>query len=890
MALDITEVVKLTSSLTVLYVEDEEQIRNEMNDMLDDFFHEILLAKDGRDGLEKYTEYHQDRGHYPDIVITDINMPHCSGVEMSEEMLRQNSEQVIIVVSAHNDSDNLLKLINMGVNNYLLKPMKSEQLFQTLYRVAKRVHYKNMESEFSHKTRELNEKLNQTVSRLEEAIVVAQSANSAKDEFLAHMSHEIRTPMNAIVGLSHILEGTPLNSKQLDYVHKIRSSSNLLLGIINDILDFSKIEAGMLEIESVRFNLNDTLHNIYNMVGVKAKEKGLEVLFDVESSVPSVIKGDSLRLGQVIINLINNAVKFTNSGKIILKVRNVSSSNTENILQFEVIDSGIGMTQEQIEKLFHSFSQADSSISRKYGGSGLGLTISKQLVELMGGEIWVESEYGIGSSFGFTIETHSVEGDRDNLPPAELSKKTALIIDENQKSSDALTKILKYFQYKIIYTSNITDAKIVMESSPIDILFVDKGIMVKCDRDRIKKRDNVKIVLMERGLQLTSELSFGGIPIDARLIKPFNQETVFDVILALYHEKYSSGSILTKSDISTLRGSRIMLVEDNLVNQTVVSGLLDDTGIEIVIANDGQEALDLLENSYQDIELVLMDINMPRMDGYQATQHIRSCMRYDGLPVVALTANAMQKDFDKAIDVGMQDYLAKPINVDSFYRILLKYLPAKEEHKNRPISIDKQQTSTISIDRLMSIKELDIVAGLERVGGDEDLYLSVLFGFVDIFADAPRELGGFVERGDHQSTKQLAHNIKGAAGNIGADGIYSLMELLENILETEPSSRDVLLTVDRFGIAFRELVLSVDQMREDPSDTKPQISQIDLDKILSKIVQKAGRRKAVECKRLAIELQGYRWPQGHGDALEEIVALLKEYRFKEAVGKIEEMG
>jgi len=609
-ALNVAEVIKLTHNLTVLCVEDEKLILNEMSDMLDDFFHEIILAKDGIDGIEKYKEHYSSRGVYPDIVITDINMPHCNGVDMSREILKQNAEQIIVVLSAHNDSDNLLELINIGVNNYLLKPMKSEQLFQTLYRVAKKVHYRNMEYDFNNKTKELNEKLNLTVSRLEESIVVANSANSAKDEFLANMSHEIRTPMNAIVGLSHILQNTALNREQLDYVNKIKSSGDLLLGIINDILDFSKIEAGKLEIEQEEFNLNDTLNNIYNMIGIKAEEKGLEMVFDIDSSVPSTIKGDSLRLGQVIINLMNNAVKFTDSGEIVLKIRSVSSSDTKHILQFEVIDSGIGLTPEQMDKLFQSFSQADSSTSRKYGGSGLGLTISKQLVELMGGEIWVESEYGKGSSFSFTMQTHTIAQDSYTLPHIELMKKRALIVDQNLKSSDALSYILRCFKYQISHASSAKEAKLLMENNTFDILFIDKSIMVKCDRENIKKFNSIKIVLMERGLQLSDELIFGGISIDARLAKPFNQQIVFDIILELYQEHGSdkpSTQALTQRDISVLSGSKILLAEDNLINQTVVTGLLNSTGIEILIANNGKEALEVLAKNHPDIELVLMD-------------------------------------------------------------------------------------------------------------------------------------------------------------------------------------------------------------------------------------------------------------------------------------------
>ncbi len=876
---NINKIIKYSSSLTVLYVEDDETISVEMREVLNNLFRVVLFAKDGKSGLDKYCNYKDEFGSYPDIVITDIYMPFLNGVEMSKEMLSLHDGQIIIATSASNDSDILLELINLGIGYFILKPLDSKQFYRTLYKSTKRHYHEIIESKHRRE--------------LEKAIELSKEATKAKDEFLANMSHEIRTPMNAIIGLSHILMESSLDKKQLDYVSKIKNSGDLLLGIVNDILDFSKIEAGKLDIEDIEFNLNTTLDNVSNMISVKAEEKGLELVFDIENSVPAMIKGDPLRLGQVIINLMNNAVKFTQNGEVVLKIKMLSNIDGKETLQFEVSDTGIGLTKEQIAKLFQSFTQADSSIGRKYGGSGLGLTISKQLVELMGGKIWVESEYGKGSSFNFTIDTEQLERRSYRLPSRSLMNKKVLIVDANSKTSDALSKMLAYFRYSALHASNKDEAILMTIDNSFDIVFIDKQIMSICNNEDILNNCNAKIVLMESGLQFTDSSMFDNVKIDAHLVKPFNQKMIFSLIIELFSSENLKSTEhigkLTKKDLQVLKGSKILLAEDNAVNQTVMLGLLEDTGIEIIVANNGAEALDCLKAN-SDIEMVLMDINMPVMDGYEATKRVRAEHKYDNIPIVALSANVMQKDIDKSKKLGMQDYLGKPIDVQSLYSLLLRYIKEKVNVSEYKSKDENTLNSNNELKITTELKGLDVNDGIERVGGDATLYENILFDFLEMFRDLPMRIKTLIYNSKIEELSQLVHNVKGTSGNISAKRLFELMELFE--LEIGNDESDFTQLVEKLEVEMETVVLSIEFLKKENKELsrkKSPIKKKELDILLNQIVEKAKKRKAIECKELSDKLENYSWDEQYRESLEKVIILLKRYKFKEAIFVIEEM-
>jgi CheY-like chemotaxis protein len=695
--------------------------------------------------------------------------------------------------------------------------------------------------------------------------------------------------MNAIIGLSHILLQTDLDKKQRDYLLKIKNSSDNLLGIVNDILDFSKIESGKLDVEYIEFDINSMFDHISSVIGVKAEERGLELIFNIDKSVPAIIKGDPLRLGQVIINLMSNAVKFTDSGEVILTAKMFATQDKREYLKFEVIDTGIGITSDQINKLFRSFSQADSSISRKYGGTGLGLTISKQLVNLMGGTISVESEYGHGSKFTFTISTEVVEHRSYRLPSKELMKKRVLIADSSAKTSSALAHMLQYFQYTTLYAYTQEETRLHMSENIFDILFIERGMIDSCDRDTLNRDPYMKIVIMDSGLELLEEKIYDGISVDRYLKKPFNQKMIFDTILELYSDENidsveDEGSV-TKDDLLVLSGSRILLAEDNHINQTVILGLLEDTGIEIIIANNGQEAIDQLK-SYDGIELILMDINMPIMDGYEAAAYIRRDPKYDLIPMIALTANAMQGDFDKTRDLGMQEHLTKPIDVEMLYRYLLKYI----EPKVALSQIDKTDSSVDRQSENKKYKELNVEEGLKHTGANVELYNNVLVDFVYMFNDSATQIEEFISKKEYDKASQLLHNIKGTSSNIGAINLFNITMLFETAIRNKESNFDLLL--DSYKKTFENLTISINSFLEDEEkikNSKKMIIQSDLNELLSEIYVQAKKRRALVCKQLAADLESYEWPDEYKESLGNITNALKQYRFKNAITTIEEM-
>jgi len=729
----------------------------------------------------------------------------------------------------------------------------------------------------------------------------AEAATRSKSDFLANMSHEIRTPMNAIIGMNQLLQRTRMTPKQRDYAKKIEKSAGNLLGIINDILDVSKIEAGKLSIEHIDFDLDDVLENVINVVGMKAQSKGLEFLVSKAPELPAMLVGDPLRIGQIILNLANNAVKFTEKGGVVIRVEALERDELTVLLQCSVTDTGIGLTPKLQARVFEAFSQADTSTTREFGGSGLGLSISRQLVEMMGGTLKVDSHPTGGATFTFTLRLglSTVKPRKQWMLPESMHALKALVVDDNRGNRETLVNFLVGFSLDVeeLDSGDLALAELKRRDNYFDLVLMDCKVpgtkggrsCRKIKQMNLRKQPRIVLVMDSCQQSVMDELDWT--EIDGVLMRPVNQSVLFDVILECFGQESllpregTREKDLRPPGIEQIRGARVLLVEDNEINQQLAKELLENEGLFVKVVESGADACDILLQGRESYDLVLMDLQMPVMDGYEAARKIRQEWATERLPIIAMSADAMTGVVEKVKAAGMDDYIMKPVDIYEMFKTLIKWVkPGQGGGPSIPASVDKREPA--AEEAFTSIEGLNMKEGLSRVAGNRAMYRSFLRTFAEQNHDISARILQRFETGDKATAERMVHTLKGVAGNIGAARLHEAASALEKAIKGQGSEalEDVLDTLQSLIVPLIQNI-NMALPRSQGEMGLDEESALDSNAFATQLLElkrfiEEGNPAAVTCLQQAREIPGN---EGFSHELSKLEMQIEAYAFDDAL-------